>query len=81
MVIPELGIQSRTSCRNLEEVRQRAVEHLLAYANTLGIADTSYEITYEEEVPVVKGWQDVFYSITVCLQLQAGVTVHVQAED
>lgn len=81
MVIPELGIQSRTSCRNLEEVRQRAVEHLLAYTKTLGIADTSYEITYEEEVPVVKGWQDVFYSITVCLQLQAGVTVHVQAED
>lgn len=84
MVVPELGIQDRSSSlRSAQAVEEVAYQLLREAAQEQQIVSLdempNIETISVEDFPVVDGWQSMERIITVKVQLQAGVSSYVES--
>ena len=84
MVVPELGIQDRSSSlRSAQAVEEVAYQLLREAAQEQKIVSLDERANIEtisvEDFPVVDGWQSMERIITVKVQLQAGVSSYVES--
>ncbi len=84
LVIPELGMQGKTSATTLAEVESLALKYGSEAAKQWGILDESgeehFEVVSSEEFPVLEGWQSMGRRMMVTVQLAAGVRYHVHTK-
>ena len=84
MVVPELGIQDKSShLRSVQAVEEVAYGLLREAAREQGLVTSGVlpdiETISVEDFPVVDGWQSMERIITVKVQLQAGVSSYVES--
>lgn len=79
LVVPELGImENHCSANSLEAAKKLALSYLEKAMKEKGLEEEfAFEVIGEEYFPVVQGWYDMSYLITVQMQLKAGVRYHV----
>ena len=84
MVVPELGIQDKSSSlRSANAVEEVAYRLLCEAAQEQGLVAAGVipdvETIRVEDFPVVDGWQSMERIITVKVQLKAGVSGYVES--
>lgn len=81
LVIPELGIMQRnTPINSLNKAKKMLNRLLVEEASKIEVQENyETETLLAENFPVVQGWSEVNYLITLRMQLKAGVRTYVKA--